>query len=515
VAVLSTALGSGFEQVALVFVGIAGAGMLVLPTLVQRSLAMAVGLLLAVGMLVAEVTGDAGSITGGIPSSPALLISALVIGPVVLGALAYLFIKRPQALLIAAVAAFPFRVPIGIGGETSNLLIPLYTVIGAGVVAYLVKALKSREIESQEGAAGREPQLLERALALGLILYVLQAAYSADFSEAVKQCVFFYIPFAALYALLREVQWTKKLALTALVVLGSLAVVFVGVGFVEYSSKQLLLNPDALDANQYAAYFRVSSLFFDPNIYGRFLVTVMIAFAGVLLWSKKPKYAWGAAVVLALLLAGLLLTLSQSSFAALLAGLTVLAALRWSVKLTLTAGTVAVLVAVALIVVSPSTLGVKTGKSESLNKTTSGRIDLINGGIDLFTSRPFQGYGSGAFAYQYRAQERTSNLRAATASHTTPITVAAEQGLVGLLAYLLIVGAALSRLFKGFQGDPTVAVLAAGFTALLVHTLSYAAFLEDPSAWVLLAVATAVIASRPSVPASLRYKQRVASRQKA
>ena len=44
-------------------------------------------------------------------------------------------------------------------------------------------------------------------------------------------------------------------------------------------------------SNQVEEYFRVNSLFFDPNIYGRFLALVMIGLAGVLLWAQRAAHA--------------------------------------------------------------------------------------------------------------------------------------------------------------------------------------------------------------------------------
>ncbi len=79
------------------------------------------------------------------------------------------------------------------------------------------------------------------------------------------------------------------------------------------------------------------------------------------------------------------------------------------------------------------------------------------------------------------------------------MTVAAEQGVIGLLAYLALLVLAFGRLFgRGADGrwatDPVRAGVAAAFAALVVHTFMYAAFLEDPLTWVLLAVGTAVAA---------------------
>jgi putative inorganic carbon (hco3(-)) transporter len=47
--------------------------------------------------------------------------------------------------------------------------------------------------------------------------------------------------------------------------------------------------------------------------------------------------------------------------------------------------------------------------------------------------------------------------------------------------------------------------VAAGFAALLAHTMLYAAFLEDPMAWTLLAIGTA-LAFAPAPAAEVRVR---------
>src|SRR5206468_3363651 len=120
------------------------------------------------------------------------------------------------------------------------------------------------------------------------------------------------------------------------------------------------------------------------------------------------------------------------------------------------------------------------------NSATSGRADLISGGARLFADRPLQGQGSGSFAREYRRAEHVSAQRATSASHTIPVTVAAEQGVIGLVSYLALVLLALRMLFGGLRSaEPLVvrAGVAAAFVAVLAHTLMYAAFLEDPLTW--------------------------------
>jgi O-antigen ligase len=329
-----------------------------------------------------------------------------------------------------------------------------------------------------------------------VVLYAAQAAYSADVSKALEQVVFFYIPFALLFALLRELEWTRGLAVRALGVLVGLALVFAAIGFVEYQQRHLLLNPKVIASNQFESYFRVNSLFFDPNIYGRFLAMVMIGLAAVLLWEKRVRTQWIVAGILAVLWGGLLLTLSQSSFVALLAGLAILAALRWQLRRTLYAAAAAVLLAVVVIVAFPSVVRVDLGSSASLNNATSGRYGLISGGVALARAKPVFGWGTGSFSRQFRSHERSSPETAASASHTIPITVAAEQGLVGLGVYLALLVAAMARLFRGAARSPERAAIAAAFCALVLHTWLYASFLEDPLAWALLAVGTALAPPR-------------------
>jgi O-antigen ligase len=232
---------------------------------------------------------------------------------------------------------------------------------------------------------------------------------------------------------------------------------------------------------------------------------VMIGVAAVVAWTARSRTAIGGAVVLAVLWAGLVLTFSQSSFVALLIGLAVIGAFRWGVGRALAATGAVAVVGIAVVLLAPSALRLDLGSDKSVEDATSGRYDLVAGGGRLFTEKPVGGFGSGSFRREYRRAENASAERATNASHTIPVTVAAEQGAIGLAAYLALVVAALWRLFGaiGRAGELTTArvAVAAAFAALLVHTLLYAAFLEDPLTWALLALGTglaAAVAIRPA-----------------
>lgn len=462
------------------------------PTARARALGMAGALALTPVLLVGEIWDSPQFHTvRGHPGAAAVAVLAAL---ALVAALAALMTRRAWVLPVLAVVALPFRVPIEAGGSAANLLVPLYLVVAAGAVACIAEALRRPATPTRP--AGRVDALL-----LGsVVLYALQAAYSSDLSKALENVVFFYVPFALLLALLREVPWTRRLVLGCFGVLVALALVFVAIGYVEYGSRELLLNPKVINANEFEPYFRVNSLFFDPNIYGRFLMIAMVALAAAMIWATRRRDVLLATAALAVLWGGLVLSFSQSSFGALLVGLAVLAALRWNPRMVLGLAGAGLAIGVAFVIAFPGAVRLDLASSTSVDKATSGRVNLIEGGLQLFGDRPVWGWGAGAFAHEFRAQRKASTERAVSASHTIPVTVAAEQGALGLVVYLALVIVALVRLLRGARGDVVRAALAAAFAALVFHTLLYAAFLEDPLAWALLAVGLAWPATVAAAP---------------
>jgi len=431
-----------------------------------------------------------------------IYILGVLAAAAIVGVLMLAMRRWQDAFPLLAVFALPFRLPISTDGRTVNLLIPLYLVIAAGTLVRLVPRWLNRR---PAASPRRRPIALEWLLLAAVVLYAVQGVYSPDHTKAAENVAFFYIPFGLLFMLLRDVRWTRELILKCLGIAVALAVAFVGVGFVEYYRKTLFLNPKVIASDQYGNYFRVNSLFFDPNIYGRFLAIVTIAVTTIVLWTRNRREVLIGAGVLAWLLAGLITSFSQSSIAALLLGMTVLAAYRWDARATVYVA-VALLAIVAVVVfAAPPSLhfGLK-GAGGSTSNATSGRTKLVDGGLELFADRPLWGYGSGSFETEYRRHGNASAANATSASHTIPITVAAEQGLAGLAVYVALLVAAFATLFRGAgrspphrkPGDtdasPFRLALAACFAALVLHTWTYADFLEDPITWTLLGVGVAL-----------------------
>ncbi len=444
------------------------------------------------------------------------------------------FSRWPIVLPLAIVAVLPFRVPLHAGGDTANLLVPLYLVIAGGVLAAALRDWRSTPPPPKRPAG--PTSWVPRLLAAFVALYALQVLYSADFSKGLQDVCFFLVPFSLVYGLLRDVEWDRKLLVLVLWVIGVEAVAFVLVGSVEWLSRSLFWNDQVIRSDEFHTYFRVNSVFWDPNIYGRYLALVAVVAMSALLWARQRRTLALLSGLIAVLWIGLVPTYSQSSFVALLAGLAVLAALKWSLRWT--TAVVAALAVVGVLVVLLAG-GASKLSPDRLNVDTSGRANLVSGGIHLFVQRPIYGYGSGSFPKAYRQHVRTHKAPVSV-SHTEPITIAAEQGLIGLSLYIALLVTALWTMASGMgrlrsagpvaAGDPPPlpvakassgavpptappageasfpddsvgarcvarAAVLASFVALLAHTMAYAGFFEDPIAWVLLA-ASASLATR-------------------
>ena len=512
---------------------LAAAAAILLPSGRPRSLAMLLALLLVPALIlgdqwhshqIADLRDD--------PARLVLLGTGAVAASVTL---AYAFSRWSLVLPLAIVAALPFRVPLHAGGDTANLLVPLYLVIAGGVLALAIEDLRSRPAgpvaagdpppppvaEASSGVvppatppAGGASAWLPRVLAAVVVLYGLQVLYSEDFSKGLLNVCFFFVPFSLVYGLLRDVRWNQELLALVLWVVGLEAVAFVAVGTVEHFARELFWNDQVIRSNEFHTYFRVNSVFWDPNIYGRYLALVAVVAMSALLWARERRSLALLTALIAIVWIGLFPTYSQSSFVALLAGLAVLAALKWSLKWTLAAvGGFAVLgILVVLLAGGTSKLS-----PDRINVDTSGRANLVSGGVHLFAQRPLYGYGAGSFPKAYRQHVRTRKTPVAV-SHTEPVTIAAEQGVVGLVLYVALVLTALWTMASraggaaggttpeealatgGGGGSPAatgparVAVLAT-FVALSIHTMAYAGFYEDPITWVLLALGASFAAA--------------------
>jgi O-antigen ligase len=453
------------------------------------------GLVVALGLATALIAGQGWDEIANLRAHPLEFAGVIVAAAVGLAVGAAAMLRWPVLLPLFLVATLPFRVRLHVaGGEAVNLLLPLYAVIGAGVLATLVATLRGRT------QLRRLPRPLVIALTVVICLYALQTIYSKDVAFAARNVGFFLIPFAILFSLLAEAEWDRRLLRLGLIVVLAEGLILAGIGIGQFADQHIFWNDKLQASNDFHFYFRVNSLFWDPNIYGRYLILSILLAATTLLWTDDRRLAFVLVGTLAVTFTGLFFAFSQTSFIALFAGLIVLVALRWSFRWT----AIATLVAVVLV---GGGLVIRSASNDSTSIDTEGHGTLVSGGLKLARHRPLYGYGSASFSKEFAREEHVPPGDT-TISHSEPVTVAAEQGAIGILAYLGLLAAALWTMFSGMRSiapglgarlrtlgrghrvelGPARIALATAFGALLVHTIGYAAYLTDPLTWALLAV---------------------------
>ena len=208
----------------------------------------------------------------------------------------------------------------------------------------------------------------------------------------------------------------------------------------------------------------------------------------VLLWLDKARPAHGLPL-LGLLLVGVFFSYSQSSFVALFAAVLVIGILAGDrVSRRVLAATTAALVLAAVGVIAAFT------HDESLRRVTSGRAPLASLTLPVFLDNPVVGVGIGAQPRASSRLEDARKLKRRNVSHTTPLTLAAELGAVGLILYLAFLAATVRATLLAMQRRPAFGLaLLAAFTVLFVHSLLYSGFFEDPFTWGIVGLAAACL----------------------
>jgi len=408
-------------------------------------------------------------------------LAAVVFGAGALLAATFALYRFPAWTPVALLVAAPFRIPVGFAGDDVLLLLPLYFVLAAAVLAFVARVLAGAELKPI-------PLVFAGPAAAFALLSAVSLSWSTDARNGTIALVFFLLPFSALAAVVARSpfeRWTPRALATALV---SLACAFTAVGLWQLRSGDLFFAPDLEVGNAYTTFFRVTSVFKDPSIYGRHLALGIVVLV-VALWLGRIGLLAGSALV-AFLWAGLYFSYSQSSMVALAAGIfavSLVAADARSRQVVLAATLAFVLLAVPVLLV--------TGKDDSLRRLTSGRSDLVESAADVIREHPLVGVGIGAEARESRELARAQGDRVGKPSHTTPLTVTAELGALGVLVYLAFLAGGAVTLLRAYRRlDHAFGLaLAAVFLVLVVHSLFYSGFFEDPLMWGALAAAAAVL----------------------
>jgi O-antigen ligase len=407
------------------------------------------------------------------PQLGAAIAGAILLVPL----LAWVFRREPWLVAYATLAFVPARVPF-LGHQ---LLVPLYAV-AAGAAGLLLWQLVDGDDRRRELGIASWP------LALYLGWIGLSLEWSVDLHTAVIDLLAFYIPLTIVALSVARLPWQPSRLKLLYVELAAMALVFVAVGFYQYETHTIFQNAKLGTINAYAAFFRVNSVFFDPSIYGRFLVIAIVPTVVLIIRGRlSTRWALAAMGFIAVVWLGLLISFSQSSFAALLVAVFAASAVVWRWKSVVALAAV-VLVAGGLTVTQPRLMhALRHHTAGGLNSATHGRASLIANGIRIAKAHPALGVGLGGFEHAYA--KRTHRTPKKSASHNTPVTVAAEQGAIGFVLFFWLLGALFLAAFRRIS-HPVYGLLSLsaglGLLAIFVHSLAYNDFFEDPTTWLLI-----------------------------
>jgi hypothetical protein len=412
-----------------------------------------------------------------------LPLAGVVVVVVAALALAYVLVRWPVLTPIALLLAAPFRIPVNLGSQHAFLLLPLYFALSAAALAFCWRSVRT------------PPTPVTWILGLPVAAFIALEAVSLLWSQDLKQgsieLVFFLFPFAVLFTIVARMHLTSWMPRALGVTLVALTTAFALIGLYQRATHTLLYAPSLKVENAFTSYFRVSSVFKDPSLFGRYLALgIVVLMAAYLLGRVRLEIV---AVPLAVSFAALWFSYSQSSMVtifAVLVALVLVTGSRGMRRVVIAAAAAFVLAAGAVVAVH--------ARNDSAKKFTSDRSRLVSVTWKVFRNHPLAGVGVGG---QPKAsqEEAARHLEASrNRSHTTPLTVAAELGVLGILAYLAFVAGAARTLFTVERRHRALGIgLAAVFLTLLVHSLFYSGFFEDPVTWGVLAVAAAALAVRP------------------
>ncbi len=338
----------------------------------------------------------------------------------------------------------------------------------------------------------REISLPLGALASFAALSVLWSSADAPAQNLLQ---YFLLPFTLLVAVVARSPFPAWMPRALGIAAVALAAVFATVGLVEEATERLIFyTPSVQIGNAYSSFFRTTSLFRDPSLYGRHLV-LAIAIVLTAAWYRKLGIAL-AAIVIGFLFAGLFFSYSQSSLVALFAVAVFISVVAGDRAVRIAAAATAVLVlAGGGAFVADKVAGAST---QRVTSDRSRRIDLT---AKVVRHHPLLGVGLGSQPRASQAVSRNGGPPSLFVSHTTPLTVAAELGVIGLALYAWLLAGAAKALLRVFRLDrPFGLALAAVFVALFVHSLFYSGFFEDPVTWLVLGVTASFLAARAAAP---------------
>jgi O-antigen ligase len=419
-------------------------------------------------------TRSAWPLAGGVLVAVLWPLSAYAVSPVVFPFLVVLVfagvltVRRPEYGIAATMALSPFtNAEIG-GSKPFHILLPL---LSFGLLAYAYLLSGERPAERLGG--------VKTTLLIFVAVGVASSILAIEPSQSITK-LFILLSAAAL--LLATLRICTDRARLLVVVGGALAALILcgGQGVIEYLSGQhgqfgVVQNGIVVG--------RIQGSFGHPNQYGGFLAT-LLPLAVVMLFNRSAPVLlrWMGAVGIAVGVPALVWSYSRGALAAIVVGPVI-----WLIivrpRFAILAG---LMLAVLLYLFAPAAV------RQRFQSTSGGeleiRSDIWAAALDIYAEHPILGVGVNNFPVAYaqlpvvpaNATQRRllqgEELLVPPHAQNLYLNIMAEEGLLGLMAFLLFAGASMRRAFIGSRSDdPLIRAIClgigSGMTALAVHSL--------------------------------------------
>lgn len=361
-------------------------------------------------------------------------LAYIAIAAAVAAALIALLLKRPEMALVGLVLASPFGL-FYIGAAQ------LITVLGIGVIGVMI---------ASRWAADQQP-IPRNALTGAAAFWILTVILSVLFSPYVTDTALFgtWLVVSALLAVavtgIVEDRARLKPVLAAWLV-SAIVITLAG---------QFIKPPVAVDAEASAEYGgavitgRATSVFGQPNEYGTYcMILGLVALACV--FRARGWLRWLAILTTVCACYGLIQSYSRGAWIGFVVGVVVLSIIenraRWPVLLVGGAVIVAFL-GVAATVPNASTVQLVSERVGSIlnpaDNPDDDRPAIMAEAFRQFAAHPVLGVGPNGFPLEGATSRSLEATVGGVHAHNVVLTVAAEQGILGLIAMAVIAAALL------------------------------------------------------------------------
>jgi len=398
----------------------------------------------------------------------------LVVGGIVL----LLVLVYPQVALYLLIFAVPFGSlrEVSVGGITFGL--------AEGLIALLSVAWLARMIAARQVRPTWPPLTLPLLLFLGVILLTLPEALSLTlaFKEILKWAEVLGIYLFVANAL------TRRQAMVAVI-----ALLTAGMGQALLGAYQFFRQVGPEHFVLFGRFMRAYGTFQQPNPYAGYLGLVLPVGLGLLVWAvvERRGRSWfqiaGLLAAVGLLAAAMAMSWSRGAwlgFAAALVAVNVVRSRQAATIFAALLGVAVLILALGGLALLPTALiqrftdflpFVSVGDLRAVQITDANyavieRMAHWQAALDMWTDHPWLGVGIGNYAAVYPAYALPKWPDPLGHAHNYYLNIAAEAGLIGLLAYLLLWGAAFWQAWRAVRASSGVwRAVAAGVFGVLAH----------------------------------------------